>query len=179
MNSRLKNILKISVFSGFVVIVVILTGQIRSVSAESISNTDNLALSLVNEYRSNTGLRRLEWNDKLAEAAQDKAEDMKNDKYFEHRSPDGKVAWDFIIAEGYDYSKAGENLAIDFKNVKDATIAWELSPSHLRNIASSGYTDFGFAQTNANIEGKPTIVFVQLFAKPQSIYDRALENINK
>lgn len=179
MNSKLKNILKISVFSGFVIITVILTGQVRSASAEGISSTDNLSLSLVNEYRSNAGLKKLEWNDKLAQAAQDKAEDMKNDKYFEHRSPDGKVAWDFIIAEGYAYSKAGENLAIDFKNVNDATVAWELSPSHLKNIASSDYTEFGFAQTSANIEGKPTIVLVQLFAKPQSIYDRALENLNK
>jgi len=178
-NSKLKNILKISVFSGFVIIAVILTGHIRSASAESVSGDENLSLSLVNEYRSNAGLPRLEWSDKLAQAAQDKAEDMKSDKYFEHQAPDGRVAWDFIIEEGYDYSKAGENLAIDFKNVHDATDAWELSPSHLRNIASPDYTEFGFAQTSANIEGRPTIVFVQLFAKPQSIYDRALENMTK
>ena len=177
MSKSLKNIIKVSVFGGFVLVVLILTSQINRVSAENFSYTDEQSLKLVNSLRKENGLNSLKWNDRLASAAYKKAVDMENYKYFDHISPKGKKAWDFVISENYQYSNAGENLALDFDNVKDATNAWENSPLHLRNMVSSEFDEFGFAQLNANIEGHPTIVYVQIFAKEQPIYDRMLEDI--
>jgi uncharacterized protein YkwD len=176
MDNKLKNILKISVFSGFVIIVLVLTSGFGSVSASSVSGSDK-SLLLVNELRKSKKLAPLTWNDKLAKAAQDKAVDMDRVDYFDHQSPEGRNAWDFVASEGYSYKKAGENLAINFSSVDDAMIAWEKSPSHLENMLSPTYTEFGYAKLKVNIEGYPTSVYVQIFGTPESVYDRALNDL--
>lgn len=176
---KIKKVLQVSVLAGFIVIVMILGTQVNHVSAENITNDQILALRLINDYRSTHGLNNLRWNDKLAKAALDKAQDMDKEKYFEHTSPKGVRAWSFVLKENYQYRNAGENLAIDFNNVAEATDAWEKSESHLKNIVSTGYTDFGYTQMKTNIEGKSTTVFVQIFASEEPLYDRVLNNITK
>jgi len=177
MRDQFKKILKISVFTGFILLVLILTAKVNTASAESISREQFLAINLVNNIRLENGLNTLKWNYKLANAALDKANDMNQDKYFDHTAPDGRKAWDFIIAEGYEYKTAGENLAIDFKDVDNATVAWEKSPTHFKNIISSEFNEFGFAEINANIEGHDTKVFVQIFGTEKSEYDRMFTNL--
>jgi len=143
-------------------------------SASSLSTNQQNSLDLINHYRKSKGLKELVWNDQLAQAAALKIEDEQVYNYFDHVSPEGKKAWDFISQSGYEYRFAGENLAIDFSDLNDAFDAWTKSPTHLENIISDKYDDFGFASREALINGKKTVLMVQMFGSELSIYDRIL-----
>jgi len=127
-------------------------------------NTYNRSLELVNDLRDKNNLADLNWNDKLAEAAQDKVNDIIANRYFEHTSPSGVKAWDFVLKNDYSYLYAGENLAIDYENVDDAFKAWINSPSHYKNLVSDKYEEYGFAQGEGDIEGHVANIYVQIFA---------------
>ena len=131
------------------------------------------AISLVNNLRVERNLEPLKWNSRLANAASDKATDLIGNGYFDHISPTGKTPWEFILKDGYNYKFAGENLAIDFSNVTDATVAWKNSPSHYANIVSGKYSEFGFAEITGEIDGKQSKIYVEMFGSEMSSYDRA------
>src|SRR5208283_734919 len=50
----------------------------------------------------------------LTLAAQEKANDMVKNNYFAHTSPTGVTPWQWFANVGYDFSSAGENLAVNF-----------------------------------------------------------------
>ncbi|MDH4358515.1 MAG: CAP domain-containing protein [Candidatus Berkelbacteria bacterium] len=148
--------------------------QKEKVTAATLSEAAYQDLALVNDLRSKSDHSSLVWNEKLAQAARLKANDIIDNDYFEHSSPKGKTAWSFIEDTSYSYRFAGENLAIDFSNVYDAQEAWEKSPTHLKNILSDNFTDFGFAEVEGEVDGQFSRVYVQLFGKPLSVYEREL-----
>jgi len=130
---------KLVLITGYLFLIVgitFITPSIKTV-AGSIPAEGNTDLELVNELRATNGLGALNWNDNLSSAAKLKADDMVSNNYFEHTSPTGRNAWDFLLSSGYNYKFAGENLAIDFTNITDAQKAWENSPTHLKNILSA------------------------------------------
>jgi uncharacterized protein YkwD len=177
MKKLFKTVLISTLYLVFVLVVVITTSNHNKSSASYISLDDSIALNLVNELRVKNGKDMLAWNDLLAKAADDKARDIFASGYFDHTSPSGKKGWDFIISEGYPYKFAGENLAADFDNVEQAMDAWVKSPSHLKNILSDRYSDFGFAQRSGVLDGKETTVYVQLFGSKESMYDSVFGNL--
>lgn len=124
-------------------------------------------LSLANKDRLINGFQPLRLNHKLSTAAQDKAQDMLARDYFEHYTPEGKSPWDFIIASGYDYQMAGENLAMDFKTAEGVHRAWMNSPSHKKNILREEYEEIGLATVKGEFSGKETIMVVEMFGKPK------------
>src|SRR4051812_31674956 len=69
-------------------------------------------LSAVNAERARAGLNALSTNSQLQVAAQMKAEDMASRNYFAHNSPEGQTPWDLMAKVGYNWSWAGENLAV-------------------------------------------------------------------
>jgi len=123
-----------------------------------------ISLDLVNSARIESGLDTLSWNDQLARAAQEKANDMFAKNYFAHTGPNGEKAWNFILDAGYSYEYAGENLAVEFDNVNDAFSAWEKSPSHFKNITSNKYSDYALVEKEGNLDGKNVKIYVQIFA---------------
>lgn len=143
----------------------------------SLDYEQSFALSELNRIRQSNNLSSLQWNDKLADVAKLKAEDMLARGYFSHESPDGEMVWGRILDSGYDYLTAGENLAIDFNNLSQAYESWMASPSHKENILSDKYIDFGFASAEGDFQGKKTTIYVQIFASPESIYDQVLSNL--
>src|SRR3989339_2171373 len=56
----------------------------------------NKLFELTNIERKNNNLSTLIYNEKLALAAQEKANDMFKKNYWSHYAPDGKTPWDFI-----------------------------------------------------------------------------------
>jgi len=121
------------------------------------------ALFDLNRIRQKNNVDALRWNDKLADAASLKAEDMFSNNYFDHISASGKNAWDFVFDAGYDYKFAGENLAMDFNSVAEADVAWQNSQSHFSNMISKNFSDFGFAQKKGVLMGKEVVVYVEIF----------------
>lgn len=176
-----KKVLEIIAVSVVTVLVVVLTAFLtvgaKANKNQIISSDQSAAISKLNDIRASSGLYNLEWNNKLAEAAKTKAEDMITRDYFDHVNPDGDMVWKTIEGDGYTYLSAGENLAIDFNNISQAYDSWMKSPSHKENIVSSKYTDFGFAVAEGEYQGRQTRVYVQIFASPEPIYDQILSNL--
>lgn len=124
-------------------------------------------LKYTNQRRADIGLKPLKMNDKLTKAAHAKAQNMFEENYWAHTSPSGKEPWDFIIASGYDYLYAGENLAVDFAHSKSVVDAWYNSPSHKANLLNSKYTEVGFAVVDGELQGRKTTLIVQMFGYPR------------
>jgi len=125
-------------------------------------------LSSTNVQRNNNGQPSLTINEKLNQAAQSKANDMVARNYWSHNTPDGDEPWIFFDAQGYTYTKAGENLAYGFDNSGSTIIGWMNSPSHKANLLDSAFTEVGFGFANSSdfvTTGEETIV-VAMYGRP-------------
>lgn len=125
-------------------------------------------VELTNNKRQQYNLPPLVLDDRLSDAARRKAADMINNNYWAHSSPTGVTPWYFILAAGYNYLHAGENLARDFSSADSAMNAWMNSATHKDNIISSRYTNIGIAVVDGQIDGVETTLIVQMFGTPQS-----------
>jgi hypothetical protein len=126
-------------------------------------------LSSTNQHRGANGKAALAINAKLNASAQAKANDMVTRNYWSHNTPDGKEPWIFFDAAGYDYAKAGENLAYGYATSSDAVVGWMNSPTHKANMLDGTFTEvgFGFANSpNFNGDGQQTVI-VAHYAKHQ------------
>lgn len=133
---------------------------------------------LTNEERTIQNIGTLTESELLQKAAQLKAEDMAEKGYFAHTSPEGKSPWYWVRLAGYDYTHAGENLAVNFKNSEDVTRAWMNSPSHRDNIIRPIYTEVGTGIAKGIYKGKETEFIAQIYARPaQSVRGGADEAV--
>ncbi len=123
-------------------------------------------LTATNDRRAEANAPNLTLNDRLASAAKLKANDIIQNQYWDHVSPDGVEPWDWIEGSGYIYEQAGENLAKNFSTANGTVAGWMASDDHRNNMLKSDYTDVGFAVSTGELEGKPTTVVVALYAKP-------------
>ncbi len=133
--------------------------------AEFSTITVNRIIELTNKARQEQGLPALKHNRILDWAAKKKAEDMLRGNYFSHTSPEGIKPWHWFKQAGYNYTFAGENLAMNFIEAEDAVAAWLNSPSHRDNILSKNYEDTGVAVAVGVLGGQETTLVVQLFGK--------------
>lgn len=125
--------------------------------------TSNTIISLTNISRQAEHLNTLQPNALLTDAATRKAKDMLARNYFAHTTPDGKRFWTWIDSTGYNYSIAGENLAIDFTTAESAHGALMASPTHRENIMNSRYKEIGVAVVTGKMDGELTTVLVEMF----------------
>ena len=123
-------------------------------------------VDLTNEARAARGVPTVTHNSQLDRAAQAAAEDMAERGYFAHVSPDGKAPWYWLNQVGYQYSYAGENLAVNFTDSEEVQSAWLASPTHYANIIKPQYTEVGFGTASGRYEGKETTFVVEFFATP-------------
>ncbi len=126
-------------------------------------------VSLTNNNRADGGLGQLQTNPILEQAAQLKANDMAENGYFAHTSPDGKEPWFWLKQAGYAYSYAGENLAVNFVDSNEVTDAWMKSLLHRANIENNNYTEVGIAVASGVYKNKQTLFVVQFFGTPDRV----------
>ncbi len=131
----------------------------------SISQTD--LYSLTNNERQINQLLLLKPNAKLEIAAQMKLNDMLQNNYFAHVSPSGNTPWVWIGKANYDYTVAGENLAMNFYNSDQTMKAWLNSELHRKNILLPEFKEIGIAVGSGMINNQKTTVVVQLFGSPK------------
>lgn len=107
-------------------------------------------------------------NNKLGQAAQQKAEDMAAHDYWSHTTPSGQEPWVFIQQSGYNYSQVAENLAYGFTTSNGVTSGWMNSPLHRKNLLNSELSDVGFGIANvANYQNRgPQTIVVAMYGKP-------------
>ncbi|MEK7650612.1 MAG: CAP domain-containing protein [Patescibacteria group bacterium] len=125
-------------------------------------------VSLTNEARLQAQVPILASNLLLAQAAQLKAEDMARRAYFSHASPEGNPPWLWLNRVGYDYSYAGENLAVNFFDSRDVVQAWQNSPTHQANLIHKTFTEIGIGVAAGTYQGRATLFVVQFFGRPAS-----------
>ncbi|MDP2910504.1 MAG: CAP domain-containing protein [bacterium] len=130
--------------------------------------SQDLIIQEVNPAREDQGFLALKNNEKLNQAAQLKAEDMIARNYFSHQGPDGESPWYWLDKVEYNYSAAGENLAMDVNDPKVLINAWLNSPSHAKNILNENFTDIGVGMAKGKIGVRETIVVVMFLAKEMS-----------
>jgi hypothetical protein len=126
--------------------------------------------NLCNKARRQLNAPELTIDHDLMNAAQMKAEDMAKQRYFAHSSPDGTVAWDYLRKVSYNYSVAGENLAVTNQDAETVVVSWLNSPSHRDNLLSKNYSDFGvgMAYYGDYESHKDTSVIVVMYGKRAS-----------
>ncbi len=121
-----------------------------------------------NNQRVANGLGALAISGLLNQAAQSKANDMVTRDYWSHNTPDGQAPWTFIVAVGYGYQTAGENLAYGFGTASDTITGWMNSPGHRANVLNTTFSEVGFGVANSpNYQGSgPQTIVVAMYALP-------------
>ena len=105
-------------------------------------------LDLVNAARASAGCPALTPDSRLSAAALEHSRDMANRSYFEHTSPDGITPWSRMLAAGYQFSLAGENIAAGYSNVDAAFNGWMNSAGHRSNILNCSFRNMGLGLVN-------------------------------
>lgn len=131
------------------------------VSAGAVSASE--LITLCNQERQAAGLNALSQDSRLVSAAHGKAENMFDEQYWDHYGPNGETPWQFILAAGYNYVYAGENLAKGFTTSEGVHSAWMASESHRENIMSPNYRNIGIAAVPGTLLGENVILVVQMF----------------
>lgn len=132
-------------------------------------------IALTNQERVSHGLNLLKVDSELNQAALAKAGNMFAKNYWAHNAPDGTQPWFFITNSGYQYIRAGENLARDFTDPVSVVAAWMNSPSHRENILNPGYQDIGVAVVDGTLGGVQTTLVVQMFGTKSESAPRTSE----
>lgn len=145
-------------------------------SAFFASLTQQRLINLTNESRTSLGLNYLQENSVLNQIALNRAQDMLALDYFGHKNPEGKEPWYWFKKAGYQYQKAGENLAIGFFNSENVFQAWKDSPSHKKNIVNPHYEDIGIAVLQGMFEDNKVTVVVQVFGTELETITKRQEN---
>lgn len=152
---------------------IVLPKELLIVYAANIDVNELIALS--NSERISRGLDPLVLDCRLIAAAKKKGEDMFDKDYWAHYGPNGETPWQFILASGYEYLSAGENLAKDFTSAAPIHSAWMDSPSHRSNIINPSFTNIGIAYVTGEFQGKETTIVVQIFGSTESSYSQLEE----
>ena len=135
----------------------------KSISNLSFEGTLDDIISLANEARKEKNISPIVRNEKLMTSALIKAQDMKDNEYFEHVSPSGLDMSYFVGEAGYGYSTVGENLAEGYFSAQDVHIAWMNSEGHRENILSPDFEEIGVAVLEINKDGYTSFLSVQHF----------------
>lgn len=85
------------------------------------------------------------WNDKLQAAVSAHSQDMASHNYFSHTSQDGRTPFQRMVAAGYTYSTASENIAAGQPTVSDVMASWLGSAGHCSNIMQAEAQDLAVA----------------------------------
>ncbi len=123
-------------------------------------------IDLTNQTRLENNVVTLIPDEILTRAAQARAQEMASRGYFSHVSPEGNKPWMWFDNAGYDFSYAGENLAVNFTNSEDIEKAWVNSPTHFKNLVLPQYTHIGIGIAEGLYQGNEAVFVVQFFAKP-------------
>ncbi len=116
---------------------------------------------LVNLERQNEGLKPLTLDPTLNSLAQEKAEDMVKNNYFDHTSPTYGSPFDMMKQYGINFSAAGENIAFGQITSNDVMDSWMNSKGHRENILNKNFENIGIGMTQDSNGRK---YWVQMFA---------------
>lgn len=109
----------------------------------STQNYEQEVVRLVNEIRTQYGLKTLSEDWELSRVARYKSQDMRDKNYFSHTSPTYGSPFQMMKSFGISYRSAGENIAKGQRTPQEVVNAWMNSSGHRANILNSSYTKIG------------------------------------
>ncbi|MDD2786090.1 MAG: CAP domain-containing protein [Patescibacteria group bacterium] len=172
-NDHHPHVLKHHVLAGYSAIIILLkilviavTVVYPSIHIQAMALTPLNVLTLVNQARRSASLPELNHNTILTASANDKANDMLVNQYFDHYSSSGVSPWFWIKRAGYRYLSSAENLAVHYTSAEGVYDAWMSSPDHMKNILNPKFTDVGIGMAEGNFEDMDSIFVVQHFGQP-------------
>lgn len=107
-------------------------------------------LNIVNSERGRVGLSPLRLHSQLTAAAQAHSNDMARHNFMSHTGSDGSSPFDRMKRYGYNFRRAGENVAAGQSSPQDVMRAWMNSSGHRANILNSNYRDIGIGYARGN-----------------------------
>lgn len=130
------------------------------------SEPENRLVELTNLERKKKELPPLRPNPVLAQLARAHSANMGRQAKMEH-TLDGKTPFDRMREAGYQFTRAGENIAAgDAKfRLPDLVRAWMESKFHRENILNADYTEIGIGVAQGK-DGQ--IYYTQVFAAPKA-----------
>ncbi|MFZ5650609.1 MAG: CAP domain-containing protein [Bacillota bacterium] len=115
---------------------------VLGVESVVLTSEEDQMLNLVNQERAAAGLAPLSSDSSLVKVARLKAQDMVDNRYFDHISPTYGSPFEMMKKFGISYTYAGENLAMA-PSVPSAHKALMESPGHRANILKQNYDRVG------------------------------------
>lgn len=100
-------------------------------------------VALTNQQRLAHGCGPLTMNSRLRAAAEGHSKDMAVNDFFSHTGSGNSSPWSRILAQGYSYSRAGENIAAGYASPESVVTGWMNSPGHRANILNCGFIHIG------------------------------------
>lgn len=122
-------------------------------------------LERINTIRRGIGLRPLELNPRLTDAAQAHAADMLARSYYNHISPEGTTPRQRVRAAGFMTDLVAENIAAGHTSTADALGAWMHSSDHRRNLLDPRLTHIGIGMALGSWEHRYKVLWVQSFGQ--------------
>ncbi|HEX2944912.1 MAG TPA: CAP domain-containing protein [Clostridia bacterium] len=111
-------------------------------NSNALTTQEQQMFNLVNQARAQAGVPALQIDMELTKMARIKSQDMIDNNYFSHNSPQYGSPFDMMKAFGINYVYAGENIAGN-QTVDAAENALMNSPGHRKNILSPNFTHIG------------------------------------
>lgn len=120
---------------------------------------------LVNQDRAAQGLPPLVYDERLADVARYHSADMRDHRFFDHDSPNSGSLQDRLVAAGYLFLEARENLseAPDVERGQKGLLA---SPPHHANIMATDITHIGIGIVPGGVHAAENLTITQVFARP-------------
>lgn len=122
-------------------------------NAGAAQSADTAVLALVNGERAKAGLAPLTLNKQLSDVARTKAQDMRDQNYFDHTSPTYGSPSDMIKRFNVQFGAVGENIAAGQRTPAEVMQGWMNSEGHRRNILDPQFTEMGLGSVQGGQMG--------------------------
>jgi uncharacterized protein YkwD len=119
-----------------------------TVVSQGFGDFEQQVIDLTNQERTQRGLAPLSMNLKLNVSAEKHSQEMATKNYFSHQGSNGSQPWDRMRVEGYNYSRAAENIAFGQTTPQQVVNDWMNSTGHRQNILNANLKDIGVGYYN-------------------------------
>ncbi len=123
------------------------SGFASPAAATAQSGTEARLHELVNRHRAAAGCPSLIWHEPSAVVAEERSADMVRQRYFDHRTPDGRTVFDEIAEAGIEArGSIAENIALTPAGPRSVMELWRESSPHRRNLDDCSFTHHGLGE---------------------------------
>ncbi len=103
------------------------------------------ARKLINNYRKTRGLKTLQVDVQLTDAAKAHSRDLARWDRISHYGSDGSNPWDRVKRTGYNAKLAAENVGTGQNSIEEVFKGWQKSPGHNKNLLLADARQMGIA----------------------------------